>query len=181
MSMVSSCALLLLTIFCADSVAIANCPPPPLPPQFAIDYSYPPYNQLPNIEDNPGLSGEGYSERAAAMSNAIRVYHLAHGLESAPPGTAFMITYQDGASEEGQVQILTSDLQALPVPGSFESAEELAQCAAKYSDGGGLAGKGGSGVNSTGPSGGGATWINICDDYYSDGEYQGTRCHVENE
>lgn len=61
MSMISSCALLLPTIICADSVAIANCPPPPLPPQFAIDYSYPPYNQLPKIEYNPSLSGEGYS------------------------------------------------------------------------------------------------------------------------
>jgi len=170
----------LLISFCVNRAAIANCSPPPLQAQFAIDYSYPPYNQLPNIADNPGLSSEGVSERTAAMSNAIGTYHLTHGLESAPPGTAFMITYQDGAVEEGQVQLLTSSVQALPVPGSFESAVEVAQCAAQKKQGG-LAGGGGGGNSGFGGGGSGGSGglvfsVGFCYDYYSNGSYIGTSC-----
>lgn len=180
MKMAALYVSVLLISFIVNRAAIADCSPPPLQAQFAIDYSYPPYNQLPNIADNPGLSSEGVSERTAAMSNAIGAYRSTHGLESAQPGTAFMITYQDGAVEEGQVQLITSDVQALPVPGSFESAEEVEQCAAQQNDGALSGGGGGEntglGGNGIGGSGGLVFSAGFCHDYYSGGSYIGTSC-----
>ena len=161
-------------------LAYAGCNPP-LQPEFAINYSYPPYNQLPNIAGNPGLSGEGISERTAAMSNAIGAYHSTHGLSSTPPGTIFMITYQDGADEEGDVQSIYSDVQAIPVPNSFQTASEVQQCAAEESQGPGqFSGGGGSGVSGIGGGSGftlGLGWtVGTCYDYYSNGSYIGTDC-----
>ena len=129
----------------------------------AVDAEYPPVSNYP-IFNGTNIHSEG-EVRDAAYSQAIGWYRSVHGANSAPIGSVLVLTYGDGSYECAMVTETTGTFMGAVIAGSQHEA--------------------GSG---SGGDGGGEpliyyfpppTWMEICDDYYSDGVYEGSICEFE--